>query len=107
MSRKILVLKEKIEKSAELSGKNSISKITKNKYCQSRGTSQAKFKAPFTREMKKSLSINNTDSQPFSCKTSRKWGQEYFDEDFFGTSKANKRGKKLSGREQIALEINH
>lgn len=71
---------------------------------QSRCVTQPKFKAPFIKVMSKSLGIN---TQPSSRTTSRKRGSEYLHEDTNDTSKAKKKGKKLSGGKQIALEMHN
>ena len=52
--------------------------------------------------MSKSLGIN---SQFGLYTTSRKCGSEYLDEEIINTPQTKKKGKKLSGREQIALQI--
>lgn len=71
---------------------------------QFRRTIQPKFKAPFSKEMKKSLRIK---SQPGSRTISCKRGLNYLDEEIIDTLQTKKEGKKLSGREPIVLEMHN
>ncbi len=52
--------------------------------------------------MNKFLGIN---SQPDSYTTSPKCRSEYLDKEIIDTPQTKKKGKKLFGREQIALEM--
>ena len=73
---------------------------------QTRGVKQPKFKSPFTLEMKKSFGIDDQDSRSSSHNPSRKRGTEQLEQESSSVQGANKKGKKLSGGEQIAIEMN-
>ncbi|MCJ1346315.1 hypothetical protein MMC31_004530 [Peltigera leucophlebia] len=73
---------------------------------QIREAKQPKFKSSFTPEMKKSLGIDDQDFRSLLRDPSCKRGTKQLEQESSNVQGANKKGKKLSGGEQIAIEMN-
>ena len=76
------------------------------KFRQTSGAKKLKFKSSFTPEIKKSLGIDGQDAWFSSHNPSCKQGTEQLEQESSSIQGANKKGKKLSGGEQIAIEMN-
>lgn len=70
-----------------------------------RGAYQLTFKNLFTPGMKKSLGMDSQDSRSSSRDSSRKRGNNQLELESDNALGANKKGKKLSGGEKIAIEM--